>query len=210
MLSTHELSCQRGRQQLWGNLNLEVAPGELLFVKGANGNGKTSLLKILAGLLLPDHGQVMWQQQAIKKDPYAYRDQLLYIGHQTALKPEMNAIENLIFLAGLHGLRYSETEITAALKQWDLQGKTLYLACRQLSQGQKQRVALAQLNLSQQQVWILDEPFNSLDATGASTLAQLLQKHLEAKGILVLTSHLHERGQDMTPPLDAVEQLLQL
>ena len=64
MLSTHELSCQRGRQQLWGNLNLEVAPGELLFVKGANGNGKTSLLKILAGLLSPDHGQVLWQQQA--------------------------------------------------------------------------------------------------------------------------------------------------
>lgn len=210
MLSTHELSCQRGRQQLWGNLNLEVTPGQLLFVKGANGNGKTSLLKILAGLLSPDHGQVLWQQQAITKDSYEYRDQLLYIGHQTALKPEMSAIENLIFLASLHGLSYNETEITAAFKQWDLQGKTLHLPCRQLSQGQKQRVALAQLNLSQQQVWILDEPFNSLDATGASTLAQLLQKHLEAKGILVLTSHLHERGQDMTPPLEAVEQLLQL
>ena len=210
MLSTHELSCQRGRQQLWGNLNLEVTPGQLLFVKGANGNGKTSLLKILAGLLSPDHGQVLWQQQAITKDSYEYRDQLLYIGHQTALKPEMSAIENLIFLASLHGLSYNETEITAAFKQWDLQGKTLYLACRQLSQGQKQRVALAQLNLSQQQVWILDEPFNSLDSTGASNLAQLLQKHLEAKGILVLTSHLHERGQDMTPPLEAVEQLLQL
>jgi heme exporter protein A len=210
MLSTHELSCQRGRQQLWGNLNLEVTPGQLLFVKGANGNGKTSLLKILAGLLSPDHGQVLWQQQAITKDSYEYRDQLLYIGHQTALKPEMSAIENLIFLASLHGLSYNETEITAAFKQWDLQGKTLHLPCRQLSQGQKQRVALAQLNLSQQQVWILDEPFNSLDSTGASNLAQLLQKHLEAKGILVLTSHLHERGQDMTPPLEAVEQLLQL
>lgn len=210
MLSTNELSCQRGRQQLWGNLNLEVTPGELLFVKGANGNGKTSLLKILAGLLSPDNGQVLWQQQAITKDPYAYRDQLLYIGHQTALKPEMNAIENLIFLASLHGLRFSETEITAAFKQWDLQGKTLHLPCRQLSQGQKQRVALAQLNLSQQQVWILDEPFNSLDAAGASTLTQLLQKHLQGSGILVLTSHLHERGQDMTPPLEAVEQLLLL
>jgi heme exporter protein A len=152
----------------------------------------------------------MWQQQAITKDPYAYRDQLLYIGHQTALKPEMSAIENLIFLTNLHGLRFSETEITAAFLQWGLQGRTLHLPSRQLSQGQKQRVALAQLNLSQQQVWILDEPFNSLDATGASTLTQLLQKHLQAKGILVLTSHLHERGQDMTPPLESVEQLLQL
>ena len=122
----------------------------------------------------------------------------------------MSSFENLIFLASLHGLRYKETEITTALKQWDLQGKTLHLPCRQLSQGQKQRVALAQLNLSQQQVWILDEPFNSLDAMGASTLAQLLQKHLQASGILVLTSHLHERGQDMTPPLEAVEQLLLL
>jgi heme exporter protein A len=201
MLSTHELSCQRGRQQLWGNLNLKVSPGELLFVKGANGNGKTSLLKILAGLLLPDNGQIMWQEQVITKDPYAYRAQLLYIGHQAALKPEMSAIENLIFLTNLHGLRFSETEITKELKQWDLLGKTLHLPSRQLSQGQKQRVALAQLNLSQQQIWILDEPFNSLDATGAATLTQLLQNHLQAKGIIVLTSHLHEHGQDMTPPL---------
>jgi heme exporter protein A len=190
MLSTNELSCQRGRQQLWGNLNLEVTPGELLFVKGANGNGKTSLLKILAGLLSPDNGQVLWQQQAITKDPYAYRDQLLYIGHQTALKPEMSAIENLIFLASLHGLRYSETEITEALKQWDLQGKTLHLPCRQLSQGQKQRVALAQLNLSQQQIWILDEPLNALDQATSEAIETKLLRHAAENGIIVFSSHL--------------------
>jgi len=210
MLSTLEISCQRGRQLLWNDVNLTVNLGQLLFVSGANGSGKSSLLRILAGLSFANSGNVLWCGEKIASNTTMYHSKLLYIGHQPPLKPELNAIENLIFLTQVHGQSVTQDQIVSALHSWELQGKSITLPTKHLSQGQKQRVALTQLSLLKKALWILDEPFNSLYATGASTLAQLLQKHLEAKGILVLTSHLHERGQDMTPPLDAVEQLLQL
>lgn len=210
MLSTHELSCQRGRQQLWRHLNLSIAPGEIAFIKGANGSGKSSLLRILAGLSSPYDGEICWHGHNIRKCSDTYRAELLYIGHQTPLKLELSAIENLLSLTQLHGLQASLEEITKALSIWELQGKTIGLATKQLSQGQKQRVSLAQLSLLNKSVWILDEPFNSLDAAGSRILSQHLEEHLlTRKKMAIITSHIHENAAQIAASLSQIEQLIQ-
>lgn len=210
MLSAHEISCQRGRQHLWGQLNVNVSAGEILFVAGANGSGKSSLLKILAGLSLPSEGTVHWQGQTIQKNPALYQSELLYLGHQNPLKPELNALENLDALLCLHGHCAPENDIQAALSTWGLLDRTTRLPTKQLSQGQKQRVTLTLLTLLPKSLWILDEPFNSLDMSGAQILQQLLENQLQHNRSVVLTSHLHMNAGQIAPSLQASEKFLQL
>ncbi len=210
MLNTHEISCKRGSHLLWENLHLKVLPGEVLFVKGENGTGKSSLLRMLAGLLLPYEGSISWNDLDIHQHRYEYHEQLLYIGHQVALKPELNAIENLSSLLLLQGNNPSLTEIKHALEKWLILGNTIHLPTKQLSQGQKQRVALAQLTLSSRALWILDEPFNGLDAQGANILKEHLVQHHAAQKMTIITSHLHDNLQSMLPSLLAQEKILAL
>ena len=201
MLNTLEFSCQRGRHLLWSDVNLTLDPGQLLFVSGANGSGKSSLLRILAGLSSANTGAVLWCGEKITIDAQMYRSQLLYIGHQPPLKPELNAIENLTFLTQLHGQSVAQDQMIAALQSWELQGKTIFLPTKHLSQGQKQRVALTQLSLLEKRLWILDEPFNSLDASGSNILSKQLELHLEQNHFVALTSHLHEKAAHIAPSL---------
>jgi heme exporter protein A len=205
MLNTQEISCQRGRQLLWSDVNLSVAPGQLLFVSGANGSGKSSLLRILAGLSSANSGYIFWCGEKMTADTLSYRSQLLYIGHQAPLKPELNAIENLVFLTQLHGQNVTQDQMVSALQLWELQGKTLYLPTKHLSQGQKQRVALAQLSLLEKKLWILDEPFNSLDTNGSNILSKELEQHLAQNHLAVITSHLHESAFHIAPSLQQRE-----
>ncbi len=201
MLNTEELSCQRGRHLLWSDINLTLDVGQLLFVSGANGRGKSSLLRILAGLSSPNSGEVLWCGEKITNNSLMYRSQLLYIGHQPPLKPELNAIENLIFLTQLHGQGMGEDQIISALQIWELKGKTIYLPTKHLSQGQKQRVTLTQLSLLEKNLWILDEPFNSLDNNGSNILSKELEKHFAKNNLAVITSHLHEAAAHIAPSL---------
>ena len=201
MLNTQEISCQRGRQLLWSNVSLNLDPGQLLFVSGANGSGKSSLLRILAGLSSPNSGDIFWCGEKITVDTIMYRSQLLYIGHQPPLNPELNAIENLIFLTQLHGQKVGQDQMVSALQFWELQGKTITLPTKHLSQGQKQRVALAQLSLLEKKLWILDEPFNSLDSSGSNILSKQLEQHLAQNHLAVITSHLHESAFHIAPSL---------
>jgi len=201
MLNTQEISCQRGRQLLWSNVSLNLDPGQLLFVSGANGSGKSSLLRILAGLSSANFGDIFWCGEKISTDSNMYRSQLLYIGHQPPLKPELNAIENLIFLTQLHGQKVTQDQMVSVLQLWELQGKTIYLPTKHLSQGQKQRVALAQLSLIDKKLWILDEPFNSLDTNGSNILSKQLEQHLAQDHLAVITSHLHESAIHIAPSL---------
>ena len=210
MLNTHEISCQRGRHLLWENLNLTLVPGEVLFVKGENGRGKSSLLRMLAGLLLPYAGTITWKTQAIQQHRYEYQAELLYIGHQVPLKPELSAIENLSSLCQLHGHVPSPSDIQQALTTWMIIGNTMHLPTKQLSQGQKQRVALTQLTLSNQALWILDEPFNGLDVQGSNILKAHLEQHHTEQKLSVLTSHLHDNLQSLIPSLSTQEKILQL
>ena len=210
MLKLVDLACQRGRQILWSNINTSIEPGTLLFVGGANGSGKSSLLRIIAGLSTPIEGNVLWFEKSIQKDSISYRNELLYIGHQAPLKPEFSALENLEALLQFHGLQSSQIELKRALEYWELNEKTILLPSKQLSQGQKQRTVLAQLCLLKKKVWVLDEPFNSLDKSGSDLLSKLLHTHLLNNGFVTITSHLHRDAEQMNPSFKTLEQKLDL
>lgn len=199
-LQLDDLACTRGSRLLFSGLSISVNPGQLLRVHGANGAGKTSLLRILCGLLQPAQGQVLWRGKPLA----AQRDQsgrdLLYLGHAAALKDELSPLENLLDACALGGHTPTIPAAMAALQGAGLRGHERTPA-RRLSQGQRRRSALARLALSQTApLWILDEPFNALDTVANDWLTDLIQTHLKTAGMVVLTSH-----QDM--PIAAPSQL---
>lgn len=188
-LCMNELACIRGSRQLFGGLSLEIEPGQLLRVHGANGAGKTSLLRMLCGLLQPAHGQVLWHGKplAVQRDSLG-RD-LVYLGHAAALKDELSPLENLLDACALGGRVPTAPAAMAALQGAGLRGHERTPA-RRLSQGQRRRSALARLALSQTApLWILDEPFNALDTAANAWLTGLIETHLHQAGMVVLTSH---------------------
>ena len=194
-----DLTCDRGSRQLFTNLSLRVDPGELLRVSGANGTGKTSLLRMMCGLLLPTHGQVLWRSLPIARQREGFGRDLVYLGHAAALKDELSPLENLLDASALGGLTPGVPAALAALKGAGLRGHER-MAARRLSQGQRRRSALARLALSQSApLWVLDEPFNALDAAATGWLAGQIEAHLGNSGIVVLTSH-----QDI--PINAPKQ----
>lgn len=186
-LITHNLACSRGYRDLFDGLCLQVQPGEILRVEGRNGSGKTSLLRILAGLALPVSGEVMWHGLPIRDVQSGYFQDLLYIGHRPGIKYELSAIENLCLSRALFGSR-SENGIEEALYQIGLYGFE-DMPAAMLSAGQKRRVALAQLFLTQAKLWILDEPYTSLDVAAVALLEEQFRLHVQAGGMLIMTSH---------------------
>jgi heme exporter protein A len=190
MLQTHDLACVRGDRRLFRGLNLSLDSGQLLRVEGANGSGKTSLLRLLAGLGLPAAGEVRWQGRPIRRQREAYAQALLYLGHLGGLKDELTPVENLQIEAGLSGLgRVDDAAIGDALAQWGLV-RQARLPLRVLSAGQKRRAALARLSLSTARLWILDEPFNALDVDAVALLGRRLDAHVAGGGLAVVTSHM--------------------
>jgi heme exporter protein A len=158
-------------------------------VEGANGSGKTSLLRLLAGLALPAAGEVRWQGRAIRGQREAYAQALFYLGHLGGLKDELTPLENLRIEADLCGLPAPEAALTAALDHWGL-ARQAALPLRVLSAGQKRRAALARLNLTTAPLWILDEPFNALDVDAVAALGRQIEAHLARGGLAVVTSHM--------------------
>ena len=190
MLETHDLACLRGDRRLFRGLNLAVAPGQLLRVEGANGAGKTSLLRLLAGLALPAAGEVHWAGQTIRRQRESYAQALLYLGHLGGLKDELTAAENLQIEADLAGTPGVDApRIAAALADWGL-ARQARLPLRVLSAGQRRRAALARLQLSDAVLWILDEPFNALDVDAVAHLGRQIEAHLARGGLAVVTSHM--------------------
>jgi heme exporter protein A len=188
MLSAHGLTCVRGERPLFSGLDLAVDAGEWLHVRGENGTGKTSLLRLLAGLAQPAGGEVLWDGQPIRQADEAYRRNLMFLGHHGALKEELTALENLEFAAALDGAELSEAEAIAALHRFGLKGRE-ELPVRVLSAGQKRRVLLARLVTRKARLWVLDEPFTALDTKAVAMLAALIGEHLAGGGMAVLTSH---------------------
>lgn len=183
------LTCTRGSRPLFTDLTTSVKPGQLLRVRGANGAGKTSLLRMLCGLLQPTQGQVLWcgKPLAVQRDQLG-RD-LVYLGHAAALKDELSPLENLLDACALGGQAPNPSAALAALQAAGLRGHERTPA-RRLSQGQRRRSALARLALSQSApLWILDEPFNALDTAANAWLTGLMETHLYNDGMVVLTSH---------------------
>lgn len=186
-LSTHSLKCSRGYRDLFDDLCLQVQPGEILRVEGRNGSGKTSLLRILAGLAQPVSGDVLWHGLPIRDVQSGYFQELLYLGHKPGIKYELSAIENSCMSRALFGSR-SENGIEEALYQIGLYGFE-DMPAAMLSAGQKRRVALAQLFLTRAKLWILDEPYTSLDVAAVAMLEERFRLHVQAGGMLVMTSH---------------------
>lgn len=188
-LQLRELACIRGGRSLFEALTVDVPPGRLLRVSGANGAGKTSLLRMICGLLMPARGDVLWHGERISSAREDFHRQLVYMGHAAALKEDLSATENLMSAARLAGLEPLAEEVQAALSTVGLRIHAQQ-PVRQLSQGQRRRVALARLVLSNaSMLWVLDEPFNALDATASAWLLQLMTQHVQRGAIVVLTTH---------------------
>lgn len=186
MLETTALACERGGLRLFSDLGFTLAAGGMLRVRGGNGSGKTTLLRTLAGLTLPAAGTVRWKGNAIDD---AYRSEMLFLGHASAVKDEFTVLENLAFSAQLSGREFSEEVLRKALAQLGIE-RLARLPSGHLSQGQRRRTALARLALPETApLWLLDEPFAALDAQAIGSVSALCGTHLAAGGMLVMTSH---------------------
>jgi len=184
LLQGMALSCIRDDRVLFSDLNFRLQSGQILLLEGKNGSGKTSLLRILCGFREPDAGEVRWSNEAINDGSY-YAD-MAYVGHLDGIKKELTVLENLkVALAlGVAG-QYS---INDALKKVHLQGYDDVLV-QALSAGQKRRLSLARLLITHNILWILDEPFTSLDKQGIALIESLMMEHCAGGGMIVLTSH---------------------
>jgi heme exporter protein A len=188
MLEVRDLECVRGDHRLFSGLSFELQGGELLRLRGSNGSGKTSLLRTVCGLLEPAAGEVRWRGQNIRAQRDEFHGELLYLGHHNGIKAELTGFENLRLSAALSGQRLQDDAIYDALERIGLGGRE-DLPTQVLSQGQKRRVALARLLLSEAELWVLDEPFTALDVAAVAQLGRLIETHLQKGRMVMFTTH---------------------
>ena len=186
-LAVDHVHVWRGDRHVLKAVSLRLGPGELLHVWGPNGAGKSTLLRVICGLLRPEQGVVSWAGVSIADDPAAYHAALAYASHEPALKADLTALENLRFAVGLKR-RVADAELQAALAEAGV-AACADLPARVLSAGQRRRVALARVLAVQAALWLLDEPYTNLDASGAELLTRLLERHLDGGGSALIVAH---------------------
>jgi heme exporter protein A len=187
VLKGANLHLWRGERHVLRGVSFELAGGEALHVSGPNGVGKTSLLRVVCGLLRAEEGEVYWNGLPTRAANSAYLEALAYLSHDTALKGDLTAIENLRFSVGL---RRPITENDARRVLTDLGvEECAQLPCRVLSAGQRRRVGLCRILLSDARLWVLDEPFTNLDAPSSAHVADTLAQHLERGGLALIAAH---------------------
>ena len=184
-LIVNNLSCQRGYKLLFENLSFELNSGEVLKVSGPNGSGKTSLMKILAGLSSFETGSIDYDKTKINSERYNL--DFLYLGHLAALSPELSCLENLKYTMRL-GNDNLDLDFSDALKKVGLEKFENELVGK-LSAGQKKRIALSLLFITQSKVWLLDEPFSALDSKAIKIIETRVEDHCNSGGICILTTH---------------------
>ena len=188
LLEAVALSCERDWRMLFEQLHFALQPGDMLQISGPNGSGKTSLLRLIAGLRQPTSGDILLQGQALNEQRSELARNLLWIGHAAGIKVLLSAEENLAWLCALHRPASREA-IWQALEAVGLRGFE-DVPCHTLSAGQQRRVALARLYLEDTPpLWVLDEPFTALDKSGVAQLEAHLAAHCERGGVVVLTTH---------------------
>ena len=185
-LTAEKLACVRGDRRVFAGLDFDVKSGEVLVVEGANGVGKTSLLRLIAGFLPPAEGavRIATNEQVIGEGEERGRH-VGWLGHQDGIKPQLSVAEQLEFFAHLYGVR---AELESVLTRVGLVRQRV-LPCRYLSAGQKKRLGLARLVVSARPLWLLDEPFAALDTNGRALASELMQAHCASGGIVVAASH---------------------
>lgn len=188
MLEAQKLAARRGFADLFSGVGFRVDPGQALVVTGANGTGKTTLLRMLAGLATPASGEIRWNGAPVAPLDPAFRGALAYAGHLPALKDELTAEENLASLLTLDGESVENDALAEALDDVAL-ARQRKLPARVLSQGQRRRIGLARLTMLPRPLWILDEPTTALDGAGTLLLARILARHLANRGIVVAATH---------------------
>ena len=188
LLTAHDLACERSERLLFNRLNFTLTREQLLLVQGGNGQGKTSLLRLLTGLGRPDAGEVRWRGEPIARCRDRYHREMAYLGHTNGIKDELNPVENLRFHGALHSRAFDPGAAVATLKRLGL-SRCLDLPCRALSFGQRRRVALSALLLAGASLWILDEPLTGLDTNAVALVEGLIRDHLQAGGMVVATTH---------------------
>ncbi|MBX2867127.1 MAG: cytochrome c biogenesis heme-transporting ATPase CcmA [Acidiferrobacterales bacterium] len=189
ILSADKLACERGFQTLFGDLDFTLSSGQALQIVGANGVGKTSLLRIIATLATPLEGVIQWNRRPLLECLGEYRSSVSYLGHKQGLKADLTPLENLFFSGRIGGQPDADdSEITSLMSRFDL-GQGENRPIRQLSAGQQQKVALIRVLLSDASIWLLDEPATSLDSASLTQLSKLMTDHLFRNGMIVFTSH---------------------
>ena len=197
MFEALNLSCVRDERTLFSGLSFTLEPGEIVQIEGRNGAGKTSLMRILAGLSSADAGEVRWQGVNTRRQRDVFHQQLLYLGHQPGIKSVLTAFENLAFYLSVNRPSgKAETDADAIYQALDNVGLLGYedVTVAQMSAGQQRRVALARLWLSTAPLWILDEPLTAIDKQGVATLINLFEQHAEQGGMVLLTTHQDLQG----------------
>jgi len=204
-LVAEDLACRRGERLVFADLSFRLPPGGALVLRGANGSGKTSLLRLLAGLIAPAAGRLTWGETPIDDDPAGHRTRLHYVGHQDGVKPGLTPRETLVFWAALRGcgIRCRASMLDAALAAFALEPVADW-PCRWLSAGQRRRLALARLSVTPAALWLLDEPFTALDHDNQNRLERAIAAHRAEGGRVVLATHLPiEIGAAVVIELDA-------
>ncbi|MEJ8855323.1 cytochrome c biogenesis heme-transporting ATPase CcmA [Variovorax robiniae] len=193
-LSVRELECTRAGRRVFRGVSFDVAPGEVVQVRGANGSGKSSLLRLLCGLLQPSCGAVHWCSRNIAARDAGLAGDLAYMGHADGLSGELTVLENLRFSLQVAGRAEAEAERTEVLHHLHLAHR-VHEQVRHLSQGQRRRLNLARVVLSRRRLWLLDEPCAGLDTQGEQRFDAYLATHLREGGLAVVTTH-RDIGRD--------------
>ncbi len=188
LLQAVNVGCERGARRLFQPISFQLNAGAAIHLEGDNGAGKTTLLRSLSGLSPLAQGEVLWRGVPAADAASGFKRELLFLGHALGLKDELSALENVQLNAAMAGQTLSREAALQALATQGLKSRA-HLPLRVLSQGQKRRVALARLQVSQAKLWLLDEPFVALDTEAVQALQVLLQQHLSQGGAMVFTSH---------------------
>jgi heme exporter protein A len=201
MLEVINLTCVRGTRRLFKQLNFSAREGELVELRGPNGSGKTSLLRILCGLATPAAGEVQWNGRSIRKLGEEYFASVAYLGHQNGVKDELTAIENVRVSGAVSGTPISEAEAQEILQRVGLVQQQ-NLPTRVLSAGQRRRLGMTRLLTSRATLWILDEVLTSLDDSAMNLSREFISEHLKKDGIAIVATH-----QDLNLAAPRIQQL---
>lgn len=188
ILRIERLTCSRGERRLFSGFDLSLSAGEAVQIAGANGRGKTTLLRTVCGLQRPEAGVVSWAGRSVHDGPIEFAGACLYLAHENALNPDLTPCENLAALTRLHGDRSEPGEIETALAELGV-AALADRPCRRLSAGQRRRVALTRLRLSRAPLWLLDEPAAALDTEGRDRLGDCLAGYVGGGGAVLFTAH---------------------